>query len=468
MNQEISEQSTDITTHKVSDNALLISAFLSWQFADWVGLCNLGFQSLEKHPDKSLLLLLSSAAHLQLGDTQTAEVLIEKAQMSGCGRELILEILISGVHNTLGMGFAIDGQEDKSSKHFMKSIAMAPIKTDTKFAFKARSTTELARLGMPVLGELTSGPSSPICIDFLLNQALDCAPREPGLLIAAAEMAQRKGHHQDAIRLWQRLAAKEGVNMPQAYYERLKDAYLNVGSFPLGSVEEEMLRGDGDKHEMLKKIHFLFKPSNYLEIGIQSGKSLFLASCPTIGVDPMPQINKPLGSNIKIFSITSDEFFSSRAAQILEEPLGLVFIDGMHLFEYVLRDFINVEKYADKNTIVVIDDIFPGHPIQAERDRRTRAWTGDVWKLLVTLQQKRPELKLLMLDAFPTGLLCISGLDRDNNILQNAYDQILNSFDVDSVPPADILNRNASVSCQSNALEHFITKLNSVRVGINS
>ncbi len=64
----------------------------------------------------------------------------------------------------------------------------------------------------------------------------------------------------------------------------------------------------------------------------------------------------------------------------------LCFIDGMHLFEYALRDFMNVERCAAPGAIVVIDDIFPNHPAQGQRERRTRAWTGDVWRLVETLR----------------------------------------------------------------------------------
>ena len=33
-----------------------------------------------------------------------------------------------------------------------------------------------------------------------------------------------------------------------------------------------------------------------------------------------------------------------------------------------------------RNLVVIFDDIFPNHPLQAERDRQTQVWTGDVWK----------------------------------------------------------------------------------------
>jgi hypothetical protein len=65
----------------------------------------------------------------------------------------------------------------------------------------------------------------------------------------------------------------------------------------------------------------------------------------------------------------------------LQPPPDLVFIDGMQLFEFALRDLINVERHAAPQTLVAIDDIYPCHPTQAERQRRSGAWTGDIWKV---------------------------------------------------------------------------------------
>lgn len=444
------------------DDGLLAQAHMQWQFGDWVSLSQLDHEALNNHPHKGMLALLSAAAHLQLGNMEAAQACLHNAQAGGCSQQLIAKTLIAGVHNTLGRAFAVDGQPSKSTSHFGSAVSLAPFQGDARLAQKARETEELARLGIPVLGDVPSAPDT-FRVDELLKQALVRAPHAPALLIAAAESAQRLGQHQEAIRLWQQLAAADGERMPQPYYDRLEQAYATIEGFPLGSPDEEQLRGDGDKHDTLKKIHALLQPANYLEIGVQSGKSLALANCPAIGVDPMPLIKTPLGPRAQLVRATSDEFFESRAGQMIPAPLELVFIDGMHLFEYALRDFINTEKHADAHTLVVIDDIFPGHPAQAERDRRTRAWTGDVWKLLVTLQQHRPDLKLLMLDAFPTGLLCITGLNRNDHTLQALYDEILQSFDPASRPPEDIVARQSSVSCKSGQLEQFIEAVKVVR-----
>jgi len=447
---------------EASNDSHLERAWTQWQFGDWASLVRLDHDVLRTHRDGGLLSLLAATAHLQLGDLEAARICLHLAKAGDCGQQLIAKTLISGVHNTLGRALAVNDQLNKASSHFEAAVELSPMPLDVKLVQKARKTTELARRGIPVFDDLSTAPDA-FQVNQLLRQVLLFAPQEPVLLIAAAESAQRHGQYKDAIRLWQKLAAVDGERMPQTYYDRLEQAYADIDGFPLGLPEEEKLRGDGGKYDMLRKIHTLLQPSNYLEIGVQTGKSLALARCPSIGVDPMPQIRMALGPSTQVVRATSDDFFKSHADHLIKAPLDLVFIDGMHLFEYALRDFINTEKYSDANTVVVIDDIFPAHPAQAERDRRTRAWTGDVWKLVVTLQQHRPDLNLLMLDAFPTGLLCISGLNKNDHKLEALYEDVLQSFDLTSNPPDEILNRQASVSCMSGQLEQFIKEVRIAR-----
>jgi hypothetical protein len=58
--------------------------------------------------------------------------------------------------------------------------------------------------------------------------------------------------------------------------------------------------------------------------------------------------------------------------------------------EFALRDLINVEHHAAPYTLVAIDDIYPCHPTQAERHRRSGSWTGDIWKLHQILRACHP------------------------------------------------------------------------------
>ena len=86
--------------------------------------------------------------------------------------------------------------------------------------------------------------------------------------------------------------------------------------------------------------------------------------------------------------MTSDDFFASpQCAAHLRQPIDLAFIDGMHLVEFALRDFMQVERRASRAGMIVLDDIFPNHPLQARRVRESGVWTGDVWKILPCLRR---------------------------------------------------------------------------------
>lgn len=229
------------------------------------------------------------------------------------------------------------------------------------------------------------------------------------------------------------------------------------GSKPVPQIP--ISKGDGDKHQLLKKIHAHLQPELYLEIGVHHGHSLSLAKCTAIGIDPMPQVSVSLPQSAQIYKVTSDNFFAVHAPELLSNKPDLVLIDGMHLFEYVLRDFINVEKHSNPWTLVVIDDILPTHPVQAERLRRTPTWTGDVWKIFTVLEKYRPDLFLMPVNAAPTGFLLISGLENSNQVLQNHYDDIINKYVSDIEPPAKLIQRAEAVSTKDKAISKFLENL---------
>jgi hypothetical protein len=117
----------------------------------------------------------------------------------------------------------------------------------------------------------------------------------------------------------------------------------------------------------------------------------------------------------------------------------------MHLFEFVLRDFMNVERYACPHSLVVIDDIYPCHPMQAARRRRSDAWTGDVWKFHQILQRERPDLTLFALNANTTGLLLIAGLNPQDTHLRAVYPEVVREFRSIHDVPEPVLARNGSL-----------------------
>jgi hypothetical protein len=190
--------------------------------------------------------------------------------------------------------------------------------------------------------------------------------------------------------------------------------------------------------DFLARLHRVLDPPRYFEIGVRNGQSLALARASAVGVDPAYRLKVPLRDDVRLFRETSDEYFYR------EEPLkpfgggriAMSFIDGMHLSEFVVRDFANVEAFSAWTTVVVLDDILPRTVTEAARDRRTRAWTGDVYKVLEVLRRYRPDLVCLSVDTQPTGLGLILDLDPESTVLKDRYDEIV--ADVVSRDPQEV------------------------------
>jgi len=229
---------------------------------------------------------------------------------------------------------------------------------------------------------------------------------------------------------------------------------------PAGTDAEERVRGAAPYLDVLARLHSELSPSHYLEIGVSHGRSLALARGAATGVDPAPAIECELPSTTKVVPLTSDEFFATISDDFAPD---FCFIDGLHLFEYALRDFINIERFAAPGTVVVIDDIFPNHPLQAERERRTRVWTGDVWRFVDILHRHRPDLFLMPLDASPAGLLLIAGLDPSNRVLPQNYDVLVRATLGISGPSDGVLARRDAIDPSDELLFRLIETLKVTR-----
>ena len=188
----------------------------------------------------------------------------------------------------------------------------------------------------------------------------------------------------------------------------------------------------GDYKHVLAAIHGQSRPRTYLEIGMLTGGTLSLAEPETrvVGVDPLPAVWAPINADAQLFFEKSDDFFAGRDVKALLDglPVDFAFIDGMHLFEFALRDFRNVERCAAPGSVVAVHDCFPQSASWATRERQTDMWTGDTWKLVPCLAAVRPDLVISTIAAGPSGLALIGNLDPTNRVLFDDYDEIVARF----------------------------------------
>jgi len=179
--------------------------------------------------------------------------------------------------------------------------------------------------------------------------------------------------------------------------------------------------------EFLDRLHVALAPRTYLEIGIRNGDSLALSRCPSIGIDPGFEVTRELRSPTTLVRSTSDRYFDHLPPEgpFGDLPVDLAFIDGMHLLEFAVRDFANLERHSAWSSVAAFDDVLPRDVDMAARERHTQAWTGDVFRILDVLGTERPDLTLVVVDTEPTGLLLVLGLD-GNCVLDKLVRQVNN------------------------------------------
>jgi hypothetical protein len=194
--------------------------------------------------------------------------------------------------------------------------------------------------------------------------------------------------------------------------------------------------------QVLASFHRTLKPRNYLEIGVQAGKTLALSTSFSIGVDPAYSLTEPVALNkpaCLLFKKTSDAFFRDHnPAALFGQPVEMAFLDGMHWYEFLLRDFINVEKHCRPNSVIFFHDCLPtdAHVARRKQEENTYAkasahptwWAGDVWKALAILRKYRKDLKIVGMNAMPTGLVAITNLNPASTVLEDGYYRFVEEF----------------------------------------
>jgi hypothetical protein len=194
---------------------------------------------------------------------------------------------------------------------------------------------------------------------------------------------------------------------------------------------------------ILSQLHALLTPQRYFEIGVNEGLTLALSKCGSLGVDPEFKLTHNITHEkpfVYLVQETSDDFFRNYDARgLLGGAPDLAFLDGLHHAEFLLRDFFNTEKISSPATVIALHDCLPIDIYCARReqfDAVTRAktptpatWAGDVWKTLAAIRKYRPDLRILCLNAPPTGLVLIWNLDPSSSTLEENYDDIIAWFE---------------------------------------
>ncbi len=126
---------------------------------------------------------------------------------------------------------------------------------------------------------------------------------------------------------------------------------------------------------------------SYLEIGVDRGNCFRQINCDyKIGVDP------DKNSILTTHYITSNEFFSQN-----KKTFDIIFIDGLHHANQVIKDIDNSLKFLNPNGTIIVHDCMPENEIEQIIPRNNKVWTGDVWKAWMQFRQ-RADLRMFVFD----------------------------------------------------------------------
>lgn len=165
-------------------------------------------------------------------------------------------------------------------------------------------------------------------------------------------------------------------------------------------------------------INFLIKKYNfkdYLEIGYQQGINYNNINIKNkTSVDPSPLINITRNDvdtidgiyverKNSLYLTTSDLFF-----QKFTYKYDIIFIDGLHTYDQVKRDFENSIKSLNPNGIIVLHDMNPedvnvnGYIISGEERSKSfnegGQWNGDCFKLAIDIYNGLYKYQYVTLD----------------------------------------------------------------------
>jgi len=167
---------------------------------------------------------------------------------------------------------------------------------------------------------------------------------------------------------------------------------------------------------------------SYLEIGTQYGYNFAKIKCDKkVGVDPGDY-------DFEYVNLTSDDYFSE-----CEDMFDVIFIDGLHHADQVLKDFENALMHISPRGVIILHDCKPTNKAMQEiPETHLPGWTGNVWRAYLNIRrfkaltcmcvdvctglgviQQKPSKNVLKIDYEDTLLMTYEEFEADKKKLLN-------------------------------------------------
>tara|TARA_R110001599_G_scaffold60939_3_gene169266 strand:+ start:33859 stop:35217 length:1359 start_codon:yes stop_codon:yes gene_type:complete len=233
--QTVTEMTSSSSEHKKARSVLahqdqlqFSQAKTYWLFGEWQRLTELENEEIENHPERARLALLVASAYQQQDEHDKARTWSKQALAWGCPPRAAAQVLIAGVHNTLGRVAALCEDSERIEQHFQAAINAAET-DDADLMAHTRSVREMAKLGLlpQGLGQVKTRLNKPAehrgfnqqATTHILNTELELLTHELSL-----------AHQRQQLYRDQQKAAHAELSFetdPEGYREQLKQASVS-------------------------------------------------------------------------------------------------------------------------------------------------------------------------------------------------------------------------------------------------
>ena len=143
-----------------------------------------------------------------------------------------------------------------------------------------------------------------------------------------------------------------------------------------------------------------------------------------ISIDPAPRIRYAVGSEARVFPLTSDEFFAHHGDRELgDQRLDMGFIDGLHLCD-IPATSSRWRRSVTPGFVILMHDVYPIDLESAARGARPTCGRGTSGRPS-SPSAFRPDLQVTSLKVTPTGLGIVTALDPASTVLADRHEEIV-------------------------------------------
>ena len=160
------------------------------------------------------------------------------------------------------------------------------------------------------------------------------------------------------------------------------------------------------RHEFIQRFVDMTPNARYLEVGVSTGETFTrIKAGRKTGVDPVYAFDHKADAEADDTAhyevLTSDAFFQKTIERGVKK-FDVVFLDGLHTFEQILKDLLAAVQVVEESGIIVIDDVIPSDYTASVGDVPTMfalrraagsadaSWMGDVYKIVWFVETYMP------------------------------------------------------------------------------